>query len=255
MFRLPVSGLQVTIRRPTGEDDLFLQETCASTTALALGLVSRLVRPADGSEAQWSNLTITDLEALLLLIRSAAVGDLIEADLWCATPECGERVTASFRISEYLARRPSRPPREIVAEGEGWFRLPDQPVKFRLPAANDLLAVLGENRPDREILRRCMEPEIMPAGLRRRVVQAMAAMAPSLSEEVQGICPECRQPISAYFNIQKYVVEEFRQRAARVHHDVHLLAFNYQWPEESILHLPRERRILYAERLRQEGIG
>jgi hypothetical protein len=255
MFQLPVSGLEITIRQPVGEDDLLLQEMRAPSTALALALISRLVRPADGSVVQWSELTITDLEALLLLIRKVVVGDLIEADLSCLQPGCGTRITVSFRISEYLSRHQSRRPKEMAAVGEGWFCLHEQRVKFRLPAANDLLAVMERPRPDRELMRRCTEPETIPAKLRRRIESAMERMAPNLSGEMQGECPECHNRVNVYFDVQKYVLRELRDRASRVYEDIHLLALNYRWSEESILLLPRHRRMLYADMLRQEGLG
>jgi len=83
----------------------------------------------------------------------------------------------------------------------------------------------------------------------------MEAMAPNLSGEMQGECPECHRRITVYFDVQKYVLRELRDRASRVYEDIHLLALNYRWSEESILLLPRNRRILYAEMLRQEGLG
>lgn len=252
MFRLPVSGLQVTIRQPVGEDDLLLQETRGSDTSLALMLVSRLVEAADRSTVKWSELTITDLEALLLLIRKVVVGDLIEADIACLQDECRARITVSFRIGEYLSYHQSRRPRKMSADGEGWFHLQEQPVKFRLPVANDLLELVGAWRPERELVRRCIQPETVSGRLRRRVVGAMAAMAPNLSGEVEGECPDCHHRISAYLDVQKYVLDELRGRASRVYEDVHLLALNYQWSEESILLLPRNRRVLYVELLQQD---
>jgi hypothetical protein len=252
MFRLAVSGMEVAIQQPTGEDDLLLQETRSSPTALALALISRLVRPLDGSAVNWSELTITDVEALLLLIRSVVAGDVIEADVGCLQPECGARVTVSFRISEYLSYHQPRMPRDAVAAGEGWYRLQEQPVRFRLPAAGDLLAVMGTPRPDRELMRRCIQPETVTGKSRNRAMGAMAAMSPSLSGEVQGQCPECHRPIDVYFDVQGYVLRELRNHAGSVYQDVHLLALNYRWSEESILRLPSSRRIFYAELLRQQ---
>jgi hypothetical protein len=255
MFRLPVSGLEVTIRQPVGEDDLLLQEMRASNTALALTLISRLVRPADGSVVDWGELTITDLEALLLLIRKVVVGDLIEADLSCIQPECGAKITVSFSIREYLSYRQSRRPNEMIVEGEGWFRLQEPDVKFRLPAASDLMAVMENLKPDRELMRRCIQPERISTKLKRRVMNAMAMMAPNLSSEMQGECPECHHRVDVYFDVQEYVLRELRDRAKQVYEDVHLLAFNYRWSEESILLLPRNRRMLYAEMVRQERLS
>lgn len=255
MFRLPVSGLEVTIRQPVGEDDLLLQEMRASNTALALTLISRLVRPADGSVVDWSELTITDLEALLLLIRKVVVGDLIEADLSCSQQGCESKITVSFSISEYLLHNQSRRPGEMVSEGEGWFHLQEPSVKFRLPAAGDLLAVMEKPQPDRELMRRCIQPGRISAKLKRRVMSAMAAVAPNLSSEMQGECPECHHQVDVYFDVQNYVLRELRDRAKQVYEDVHLLALNYRWSEESILLLPRSRRMLYAEMVRQERLG
>src|SRR5271165_3461108 len=255
MFRLPVSGLQVTIRQPVGEDDLLLQESRLAHTDLALQLVARLVDAVDGSAVQWSALSITDLEVLLLLIRRMVVGDLIEADTYCQQGECGARLTLSFRITDYLSRCRSRRPRNLTSDGEGWFRFQTQAIKFRLPAAADLPALAAEQNPYRELTRRCIQPEKIPAELRRRVLGAMAAMAPIFSGEVQGNCPECHRPVSAYFDIPKYLLEELRALGTRVYEDVHLLALNYQWSEKSILMLPRNRRILYAELLQQHQAG
>lgn len=255
MFKLPVSGLEVTIGQPVGEDDLLLQEVRASNTAVALALISRLVQPIDGSAMQWSELTITDLEALLLLIRKVVVGELIEADLSCVQSECGARITVSFRISDYLCYHLPRRPREMVTDSAGWFRLNETAVKFRLPVANDLLEVTRSPRPDRELMRRCMQPEDSSARLRRRVEAAMEALAPILSGDMRGECPECHCRIDVYFDVQNYVLRELRDRASRVYGDVHLLALNYRWSEESILLMPRNRRILYAEMLREEGLS
>jgi hypothetical protein len=101
-----------------------------------------------------------------------------------------------------------------------------------------------------------MQPAEMPARLRKRIENAMDALAPSLSHEVQGRCPDCGTIIRTYFDVQTYVLHELRDRAASVYQDVHLLAFHYKWTEESILELPRNRRLQYAEMLRQEkGAG
>jgi hypothetical protein len=55
------------------------------------------------------------------------------------------------------------------------------------------------------------------------------------------------------FEIVAFVLRELRDHAAAIYQEVHLLALNYQWPEEHILALPRERRTYYAEALRSQG--
>jgi hypothetical protein len=253
MFRLPVSGLQVAIRQPSGEDDLFLQESRASITEVALGLLSRLAQPADGSTVQWSELAITDIEALLLLIRRSVMGDHIETDVVCTQPDCGARITISFGIGEYLSYHHARLPKGLVSDS-GWLRFPDQPIKFRLPTGADLLAVIDGRRPDRELIRRCLDPADSPAAQRRRAIAAMSTIAPNLSGAVCGQCVQCAQGVNVYFDVQQYVVQELRNHCNSVYPDIHLLAFHYRWSEESILSLPRARRSMYAQMLRDQGI-
>ena len=69
MLRLNVSGLQITIRRPTGVEDMLLQERQSGSVELALDVVSRLVQAADGARVSWRELCVSDLEALLLMMR------------------------------------------------------------------------------------------------------------------------------------------------------------------------------------------
>jgi hypothetical protein len=223
-------------------------------TELALALIARLVWPVDGTVLDSRALSVTDLEALLLKIRQMVLGDLIRADVVCTGAACGKRVDVSFRIGEYLAHHKPRTPRGVEAPDEnGWFRLPNEHVKFRLPNATDQAIVAARPRPDTELVRRCVQPEEISGRLRKRVEDAMAALAPSLSQQIMGRCPECHTTLNLYFDVQDYVLRELRAQAAFVYEDVHLLALNYKWSEGSILALPRSRRLQYAATLRQEG--
>jgi hypothetical protein len=80
----------------------------------------------------------------------------------------------------------------------------------------------------------------------------MEAMAPRLSRPMLGRCPECKADIPFYFDVHSFVLQELRDHAASVYHDVHLLALHYKWPEGQILELPRSRRMQYAEMLREQ---
>lgn len=254
MFRLPVSGLEVEIRQPSGAEDLLLQEAPTCNTELAVELVARLALPLDGTVVDWSRLTLTDLEAMLLFIRQSTLGDRIEADVRCSGPQCAALVTVSFGITSYLAHHRVRDRREIQpAEEMGWLRFKQREVRFRLPNAADQVAISRSSRPSAELARRCIQPERIPARLRRRAMMAMAALAPSLSGEMKGQCPECQRTLAFYFDVQGYVLRELRDQAAMLYEDIHLLALYYKWPEKSILRLPRNRRILYADMLRQQG--
>lgn len=193
-FELPVSGGPVLLRLPTGVEEMLLVETAQSDTGLALDLAGRLASTMDGEPLDWNRLPVTDLDAFVLGLRRAWVGDRIIADTACGAENCGARVDISFKISDYLAyHRPKRGGlrlrgwRVIEAVGDpGWYHLnrcgeeaARPAASFKLPTGPDLLAV--EGRPDAAdaLARRCMGPAELPAGARSRVEAAMEALSPN----------------------------------------------------------------------------
>jgi hypothetical protein len=251
MLRLNVSGLQITIRRPTGVEDMLLQERQSGSVELALDVVSRLVQAADGARVSWRELCVSDLEALLLMMRQNILGDMISTDARCPAAGCGARVDISFGIGEYLqSRRPRKVKNVEQSPRKNWFRLQGEAVEFRLPTAGDLLAIENHADPHRELANRCMRPTTLKPALRRRVENAMEALSPRYSSTLKGVCPECGAGFEIYFDVRSFVLQELHNRAAGVYQDVHLLALHYKWPEEQILALPQNRRAYYAEMLR-----
>jgi hypothetical protein len=80
----------------------------------------------------------------------------------------------------------------------------------------------------------------------------MEALAPSLSDTLQGQCPECGMTVDVYFDIQQFVLRELANQASSIYEDVHLLAKYYHWTQAEILSLPHSRRTRYTELLQQE---
>ena len=278
-FRLPVSGREVALRHPGGAEDLLLLEaarTPGGDAALALALASRLTRAVEGGPIDWGTLSVTDLDALVLRLRQALIGDRIRADVACPATGCRRRIDIDFRIAEFLAHRAPHAIRARdrgwvlgPAEEPGWFCLarppgdPDSsnadpsvpgPVRFRLPTAEDLIAVAGHPAAAQELARRCFRPAEVPARLRRRVEAVMDAMAPSLSCDLQGTCPECGATVTVLFDARWFCLRELRDRAAFLYQDVDLLARRYHWSETEILSMPQVRRAAYADLARQ-GTG
>jgi len=251
--RLPISGIDVLLREPVGAEDILLLEATSYDTAFALELVARLAAPANGPAVEWSNLCVTDLDALLLLLRQMLFGNLIRTDIACPAAGCGARIDVAFRIGEYLAHHRPRTARGVeAAEEPGWFRLRNTPVSFRLPTAADQAAVTQALKPARELVRRCIRPAGISAGLLRRVETAMEALAPSLSQNLQGRCPQCETSVDFYFDVQQFVLSELGNQAALIYEDVHALALHYHWSQAEILELPRGRRARYAEMAQRE---
>jgi hypothetical protein len=252
VVRLPVSQRAVHLRRPAGAEDLLLLEAAACDTALALELAACLAQPADGVDLDWGLLPVTDLDALLLLLRQLVLGDLIRAEVVCSAEGCGQRFDVSFQVGNFLAHhQPGMPDGVAWADETGWFRIADTVVRFRLPTAADQVAAARATDPEAELIRRCVDPPDLHAPLLDRVQEALEALAPSLSHDLQGQCPECGVAVAIVFDAQRFCLRELREQATFIYEDVALLAQAYHWSEAEILALPRQRRMRYAEIARQ----
>lgn len=251
--RLPVSGIEVMLRQPTGAEDILLLEAPACDTPLALDLITRLGSSTDGATFAGDTLCVTDLDALLLLLRQMLLGDLIRTDVLCPAKECGRRIDISFHVGEYLAHHRPRTARAVEAADEaGWFRLRDAPVSFRLPSAADQVAISRSTEPERALIRACIRPAEISARILKRVETAMEALAPNLSHPLQGQCPECGATVDMYFDAQQFTLNELRNQATFIYEDVHLLASYYHWSQAEILALPRSQRAQFTQMVQQE---
>lgn len=253
MYRLPVSGINVLVREPTGADDVLLAEIQESRTSLALALISRLAQPAEDSNVAWETLTPTDLDALLLLIRRHSLGEKISGHFSCPAADCGARVDIEFDTQDYLTNQQPTWPEDVEeAEEEGWFRFHGSAVSFRLPSGSDQLAISRQADPVSELIRRCVRPADPPARLLKRIEQALDALAPSPATDLPGVCPECEKSFQLRFDPQSFSLRELCDQAAFIYEDVHLIAQQYRWSEAEIMSLPRSRRLRYVEMIRQE---
>lgn len=260
-FRLPVSGLEVLLRHPTGAEDVILAEAGGTGPHLARTLASLLVRRPDGAPLDWSALSVTDLDTALLRLRQMVVGDAVHAGAVCSAPGCGARIDITFRVGEYLEHQRPEPPVGVLPGPEtGWFCLDPEvtggdAVAFRIPSCADLEAVSSHPDGEGELARRCIRPASVTTHLREKVEAAMEAIAPSLYAELDGVCPECGVAVSVPFDPQSYVLRELRERATFVYEEVRLLAASFHWSEREILALPRVRRARYAELVHEQRGG
>lgn len=248
MIRLPVSGVEVTLRTPDGADDLMLQEATGNPAEVGLRLLGRLARTA-GQTRDWTDLVVTDFEFLLLHFRARRLGD--EMTLGFACGNCRARVEVPIRVSDFLADIRKRPATDVAPDSSrpGWFLLDG--AGFRLPTAGDQAEIVG--RPDavRLLADRCLDGKARTQPVRRRIERAMAAMAPEVSRSLAGSCPCCGAALEAPLHVARVVIGELRRAAATVHDDIDLIARAYHWPEAEIVALPQDRRRAYAERIRR----
>lgn len=252
-IRLPVSGLEIALRQPSGAEDVLLVEATVCDIYLALALLSRIAQVTNSSVVPWEDLPIPDLDLLLLQVRQMVFGSLIQADAFCPVKDCGTRIEVALRIGDYLVHHRPCPVVDVEQALEaGWLQFQDVAISFRLPTVADRLAIANQPEPECELVRRCVRPSELSAEQLDRVEQAMEALAPNLDNTLQGICPECGKTVDIYFDPEQFTLQELRNQAAFIYDDVHLLASHYQWSESEILALPRHRRRRYADKIRQE---
>jgi hypothetical protein len=246
---LPVSGITLALREPSGSDELYVAETAAPPALALLHLARRMASAADGGTVDWPGLPAADLDAAALIIRRAWLGELISTDCKCPDPDCLERIDVSFRIGDYLRHHRPRRPRGVTESADGWLALAGKTgtVRFRIPTIADLLAARAEDQsPADALTSRCVDPPGISAALARRLDRALSALAPSLTDLVGGTCPACGRQVALCFDPVRYVMADLREACAGIHAEIHAIAATYQWSEPAILALPRHRRRQYA---------
>jgi hypothetical protein len=250
---LPVSGVALSVREPTGADELYVVETALAPIPAILGLARCVAGTVTGQPLDWDALPATDLEAAALIIRQSWLGDLIRTDTWCPGPGCGERIDVSFGIGEYLRHHQPRRPRGISqGSGGGWYSLAGEAARFRLPTVDDLMAASSCKQPAQELTSRCVEAPDLARALARRLDRALSALAPSLDDLLGGGCPGCGQPVTMRFDPLAYTLTELRIAFSGIYMETHALACSYGWPEDAILALPRDRRRRYVSIIADE---
>lgn len=252
---LPVSGMTLVVRQPTGLDELFVVESDLPTLLAAVELARRVATAVDGSRLDWTALPAADLEAATLLIRRAWLGDAMHTEAICAAPDCRAPIDVSFSIGRYMAHhRPRRPRGAVSARDGGWYILEGADLRFRVPSVGDLLEAMTTDSPALALSERCVKGDLS-GPLARRVSRVLDALAPRLESRIGGTCPECGHAVAFDFDPTSYVVRELREVFAWIHSDMHTLAYAYGWSEEAILALPRGRRRHYATLIENERMA
>lgn len=81
---------------------------------------------------------------------------------------------------------------------------------------------------------------------------ALQTMSPETAREIAAVCPDCGADCVAVFDLAELALS----RLADPILDVHTLAAAYNWSEQEILDLPRERRLRYLHLIdRDRGMG
>jgi hypothetical protein len=245
--RTPIARVAYRWDEATGHDDLLLVER-GGGLATAVALVGRRGVGGDGEPLDAGALPVGDVDALVSELRAEALGDHLIAEGRC--PACATAVDVEFSLAAFRRHRRPRHPRGVTPATEpDWWALARHDATFRLPSAADVLAVEDDDDPAAALAQRCMRGGHGRAML-RAAERAMAALGPTLRDDVQGTCPDCGAPVPLDVDARELCLEELCFLAQGVLEDVHVLAGEYGWGEGAILDLPVRRRAVYAELVR-----
>ncbi|MEM9578074.1 MAG: hypothetical protein AAF999_13800 [Pseudomonadota bacterium] len=180
----------------------------------------------------------------LMQLRRSRFGDHLS--LWLDCPDCGERMTMQFGVSDLPERAGA--PAPVVVDGHA----------FRLANSRDLAALVSAADPAsaaRSLFRACaLSPETLPKGaeldrLMREVGTVMDAADPWADLSFAAQCPSCTAAHDVPLDIGDLLWQELEVVARQLLDHVHLLASAYGWSEKAVLALSDTRRAAYLARL------
>lgn len=229
----------------------------ARTTELLARTVVELGGIQPVNAATVSDLTVGDREALLLRLRTALLGDTLDAVIECPGTGCGEKLEVTLSIPDFLqVEYDNGAPEYEEVLGLGDTR---RPVRFRLPTGADQEAVASLAESDiagaaRLLLERCV---LSVAGrdpssddldeLGDLVATRWKELDPQAETTLRFVCPNCGSEFETGLDAGAFLFEELAARSVHLFHEVDTLARTYHWSEAEILALSATRRRRYAE--------
>lgn len=210
--------------------------------------------------AALSNLTIGQRDAWLIRLRALTFGPQLTGLAVC--PACGERLELAFSLTDLQKDNHDfpEPGSSQVENKEISLSVAPYEVTFRLPTSADLRRISLWREPDQasqQLLEACVikiqhgENEIpasdLPDHILEALTTAMSQTEPLADLSMATTCPACGHSWKVLFDIVSFFWGEIIAWAARLLHEVHILASAYGWREADILALSTFRRQRYLE--------
>jgi hypothetical protein len=200
--------------------------------------------------AELGALPIGRRNALLLDLRERAFGSGLAFVAEC--PCCGSDLELAFAVTDIRVAAPDDA--ELCVEAEGYR------VQFRLPASDDLLAILREHpqRAPAALLQRCLldlrtpdgecgDAAALPPSIVAAIDARMATADPQADIRFETACPSCAHAWHPTFDVANFLWQEIHAWAKEALRNVHSLARAYGWRETDVLALSPTRRRIYLE--------
>lgn len=204
----------------------------------------------DGTDGHaLDDLPVGEAHARLLALRERTLGPRLEATTTC--PECDARLELVLDARTLLDLHDG-------ARSGSPAVLPASVAACRPPTWTDLESVAAVDDPTGDLLRRCVtlaedvDAADLPLEAVAAIEEAMMAADPLAEVLVSSRCPDCGLELDASVDLAEFVWAELDARAARLLHEVDVLARAYGWTEPDVLRLSEQRRAAYL-RLVLEG--
>jgi hypothetical protein len=243
----------VNLKELNGHDEQYLYENFNSSISsflIATHLLKRLVSDIDNkiqSEDILERISIGDRNKLLLHLRRLTIGDKINCTVTCLS--CKENLSLELSITEILSILPPQPIDYSVTIDS--FLLQLRP----LCGSDQRLLFEGDRMdPTRKFLRSCItssEPKLTDSELTNKFLSSVASKLEEIDPLANPVlnvnCPNCGESFEAPLDVEGFVLQEMSMLGKWLEREVHWLAFNYHWSENSILSMSMTRRRKYVD--------
>lgn len=206
----------------------------------------------EASAGELANLSIGRRDADLLTLREQTFGSDMAGVAAC--PQCHEQLELSFSVEQIRLDSTAQSGEAFALTAEGYDLQARPPNSLDLEAIDEQSdASLRRNL----LLERCLIAAYhegkpvpageLPAGVFQAVEEGMAQADPQGDIRLAISCPSCDHRWQGDFEISSFFWSEIEAWAARILHEVHILASAYGWREYDILALTPRRRQIYLE--------
>ena len=235
-------------------------ERGANTTPIGQALAILRVALPQIPDETLEKLDVAQRDLYLLRLRSLTFGPQLKGLTACQA--CGEQLeldlnTDTLRSSAAL---PTDFDTMMPIQAQPAFRLNDYEVVFRLPNSMDLQFIddkKSESNKREQLLEACIlsilhheqkiGPSELPAGVVTALMDHMSKVASLADLTITLSCPSCGHAWDLLFDIVSFFWSEINAWAARLIHEVHILAMAYGWSESDILAMSAWRRQQYLQ--------
>ncbi len=235
----------VHLREICGKDE---QSVAGTRSIDAMCLLDRIIQNHPGNESAVSasgSISIADRDQILLAVYLNTYGTKVETTATCSLCNCPFDI--GFSLTELADELVHVNPAGLNEADPSFPFKTSNGMKFRLPAGEDELAVMGMNpeAAERALFKRCMPVDTTT--FNADIIQkAMQKVAPLLDTEFETQCPECSGKQAFHFNLQQYLLTSLINERDKLVAEIHLLAKSYGWGLNEILELPRNVRNSYV---------